>query len=205
MFDIADIPFSGVSDEEKSSYSGKMKETGSYQGYKPRQYWVRYTYISPFQKFHPTHSTLTTAFTTNWSTTTVRDMFQISYPIPLLFNFPSLSVEAKHLIRPTVNRDVTKRQHPEAVRPFLPEIEAFARHNHFNVLHPILRCATYLPTWKKASFPLRLLVILSHPTILTLTSCSFLQSRLLARGLELPEDALVTMHGFESVGETYGM
>jgi hypothetical protein len=57
MFDIADIPFSGVSDEEKSSYSGKMKETGSYQGYKPRQYWVRYTYISPFSKIssYPQH------------------------------------------------------------------------------------------------------------------------------------------------------
>ncbi|KAJ7820017.1 Clavaminate synthase-like protein [Mycena olivaceomarginata] len=117
MFDIADIPFSGVSDEEKSSYSGKMKETGSYQGYKPRQYW------------HIDNG--------------VHDQLE-------------------HY---NINRDVTKRQHPEAVRPFLPEIEAFARHNHFNVLHPILR--------------------------------------LLARGLELPEDALVNLHGFESVGETY--
>ena len=38
-----------------------------------------------------------------------------------------------------VHRDVTKREHPEAVRPFMPEVAAFARHNHFNVLHPILR------------------------------------------------------------------
>ncbi|KIM41223.1 hypothetical protein M413DRAFT_27616 [Hebeloma cylindrosporum] len=38
-----------------------------------------------------------------------------------------------------VNRDVRKRQHPEPLRPFLPEIEAFARHNHENILHPILR------------------------------------------------------------------
>jgi hypothetical protein len=37
-----------------------------------------------------------------------------------------------------------------------------------------------------------------------LASCSFLPSRLLARGLELHEDALVDLHGFDSVGETYG-
>lgn len=38
-----------------------------------------------------------------------------------------------------VNRDVTKRLHPAALRPFMPEIESFARHNHFNVLHPVLQ------------------------------------------------------------------
>ncbi|KAJ7826494.1 Clavaminate synthase-like protein [Mycena olivaceomarginata] len=148
MFDIADIPFSGVSDEEKSLYRGKMKETGSFQGYKPRQYWVS-----------STNSTLTTASTTSWSTIAVRNSFQISFH-PMLFpsNLRSLSVEAKFRVRPTVNRDVTKRQHPEAVRPFLPEIEAFARHTHLT---------------------------------------------LMARGLELHEDALVDLHGFDSVGETY--
>lgn len=39
----------------------------------------------------------------------------------------------------SVNRDVTKRGHPEAIRSFLPEITKFARFNHFNVLHPVLR------------------------------------------------------------------
>ncbi|KAH0826421.1 hypothetical protein J3R83DRAFT_5396 [Lanmaoa asiatica] len=38
-----------------------------------------------------------------------------------------------------LNRNVNKRPHPQALRPFLPELDAFARHNHFNVLHPILR------------------------------------------------------------------
>ncbi|KAG1817396.1 hypothetical protein EV424DRAFT_1347978 [Suillus variegatus] len=38
-----------------------------------------------------------------------------------------------------INLDVTKRPHPTAVRPFLPELDDFARHNHFNILHPILR------------------------------------------------------------------
>lgn len=42
FFDIADMPFAHVSDEEKEIYAGKMKDTGSYQGYKLRNYWVRY-------------------------------------------------------------------------------------------------------------------------------------------------------------------
>ncbi len=42
-----------------------------------------------------------------------------------------------------VNRDINKCAHPEAIRPLLPEIEAFAKHNHFNVLHPILRSAVF--------------------------------------------------------------
>ncbi|KAJ7115280.1 hypothetical protein C8R44DRAFT_841911 [Mycena epipterygia] len=63
-----------------------------------------------------------------------------------------------------INRHVRKREHPAALRPYLQEIEAFAHHNHFNVLHPILR--------------------------------------LLALGLELPEETLVDQHKFEAAGET---
>ncbi|KAJ7620241.1 hypothetical protein FB45DRAFT_929776 [Roridomyces roridus] len=117
MFDIADVSFSGVEAEEKRVYTAQMKQTGSYQGYKPRQYW------------HVDNG--------------VRDQLE-------------------HY---NINRDVTKKQHPEALRPLLPEIDAFARHTHFNVLHPILR--------------------------------------LMAVGLELPEEELVNLHGFSSVGETY--
>ena len=40
IFDIADVAFSGVSEEEKIAYTGNIKATGSYQGYKLRQYWV---------------------------------------------------------------------------------------------------------------------------------------------------------------------
>lgn len=46
MFDIADVPFAQVSDEEKQAYLGKIKETGSFQGYKLRNYWVRVTFIA---------------------------------------------------------------------------------------------------------------------------------------------------------------
>ncbi|KAJ7746006.1 hypothetical protein B0H16DRAFT_1422001 [Mycena metata] len=63
-----------------------------------------------------------------------------------------------------INRHVGKRAHPQALRPYLAEIEVFARHNHFNVLYPILR--------------------------------------LLALGLELPEETLVEQHRFEAEGET---
>lgn len=41
MFDIADVAFGQVSDQEKKAHEGKVKDTGSYQGYKLRQYWVR--------------------------------------------------------------------------------------------------------------------------------------------------------------------
>jgi hypothetical protein len=40
-----------------------------------------------------------------------------------------------------VNRNIRNRGHPEALRPYLQDIEAFARHNHFNILHPVLRSA----------------------------------------------------------------
>ncbi|KAG9313774.1 hypothetical protein JVU11DRAFT_6134 [Chiua virens] len=101
----------------KAKYAGAMKQTGSYQGYKPRGYW------------HIDNG--------------VRDQLE-------------------HY---NMNRDVTKRTHPEALRPFLPEIKEFAKFNHFNVLHPILR--------------------------------------LIALSLELPEDALVNVHNYDAVGETY--
>ncbi|KAK0458639.1 Clavaminate synthase-like protein [Desarmillaria tabescens] len=116
IFDIADIPFTDISDSEKQQYEAKIIQTGSYQGYKLRQYW------------HIDNG--------------VKDQIE-HYQI---------------------HRDVTMRQHPKGLRPYLEEIEAFIKHNHFNVLHPILR--------------------------------------LLALGLGLPENALVDIHGYSSVGET---
>lgn len=117
IFDIADVPFAQVSPEEKQCYAGTMKESGSYQGYKLRQYW------------HIDGG--------------VRDQLE-------------------HY---NINRDVTKREHPEPLRPFLPEVAAFAKHNHFKVLHRLLR--------------------------------------LLALGMELPEETFVNCHGFTTIGESY--
>ncbi|KAF5344172.1 hypothetical protein D9757_014997 [Collybiopsis confluens] len=112
-----DIPFSQVSDEEKEKYVAPTKQTGSYQGYKLRQYW----HIDAG----------------------VRDQVE---------NY-------------NVNHDVNRRAHPEALRPLLPEISQFAHHSHNDVLYPILR--------------------------------------LMALGLELPEDTLLNMHGWDSESETY--
>ncbi|KAF7298740.1 Flavonol synthase/flavanone 3-hydroxylase [Mycena indigotica] len=116
MFDIANLAFTGVSEEQKQKYSSNLKTTGSFQGYKPRQYWN--------------------------IDNGVKDQIEIF----------------------GINHQVTLREHPEALRPFLPEIEALARHTHFDVIHPILR--------------------------------------MLAKGLELPEDTLVDIHPFESPSET---
>lgn len=41
IFDIADVPFSLVSDDEKQAYTVDFKTTGVYQGYKSRRNWVR--------------------------------------------------------------------------------------------------------------------------------------------------------------------
>ncbi|OCH86740.1 Clavaminate synthase-like protein [Obba rivulosa] len=117
IFDIADVPFAHVTDEEKRQYAGNIKATGSYQGYKLRQYW----HIDA-----------------------------------------GVHDQLEHY---NLNRDVTKKAHPRALRPLLPEIEAWARFNHLEVLHPILR--------------------------------------LLALGMELPEDAFVNQHGYDAAGETY--
>ncbi|KAG6888303.1 hypothetical protein C0995_009302 [Termitomyces sp. Mi166 len=111
IFDIAEIPFN-VNDQEKQKYVAKMKENGSYQGYKLRQYW----HIDAG----------------------IRD--QIEH-----YNF---------------HTNVNAKEHPVALRPFLQEIDAFARYNHFNILLPLLR--------------------------------------LLALGLELPEETFVEKHSFGS-------
>jgi len=91
IFDIADVPFHSVPDEEKRTYACDMKGAGSYQGYKMKSLW----HID----------------------SGVQD--QIEH-----YN---------------INHDVTRKHHPKAVQPLLPEIEAFMRFNHFEVLNPILR------------------------------------------------------------------
>ncbi|KAI3612076.1 Clavaminate synthase-like protein [Moniliophthora roreri] len=117
IFDIANVPFTQVPEDEKKLYHAKPHETGSFQGYKPRQYW------------HIEGG--------------VRDQME----------------------QYNINRNVARRTHPEAIRPFIPEVDAFARHNHFNVVQPILR--------------------------------------LLALGLELPENTFVDMHDFNATGESF--
>ncbi|KAF8646665.1 hypothetical protein AX16_007163 [Volvariella volvacea WC 439] len=91
IFDIADITFSGVDQEEKLLYTGNISETASYQGYKPRKDW--HIEAGVFD-------------------------------------------QVEHY---NINRNVMGRSHPQALRPFLGEISDFAHHNHYNILHPLLR------------------------------------------------------------------
>ncbi|KAJ3566697.1 hypothetical protein NP233_g6839 [Leucocoprinus birnbaumii] len=101
------MPFEHVSEVEKRAYTADMKGTGSWQGYKPRNYWVR-------------------TFNT-----------YIAEPYREIEFLRADDARVAHLQR--FNRDITKRSHPEPIRPLLPEVQAFARHSHFNVLYPILR------------------------------------------------------------------
>ncbi|KAH8077494.1 Clavaminate synthase-like protein [Cristinia sonorae] len=91
IFNVANVPLDQVSDEEKMKFDGKLQQTGSYQGYKPRQYW------------HVDNG--------------VRD--QIEH-----YN---------------MNKDLHRKGHPNALQPYLPELEEFIKYNHFNILHPLLR------------------------------------------------------------------
>ena len=73
MFDIANVAFSQVSDREKKAYEGKVKETGSYQGYKLRQYWVYYLQLFVIHQADPdAPSTSTPECGTRSNITTVR-------------------------------------------------------------------------------------------------------------------------------------
>ena len=40
IFDIANVPFEHVPEDEKKQFAGDIKKTGSYRGYKLRNYWV---------------------------------------------------------------------------------------------------------------------------------------------------------------------
>ncbi|KAI0819373.1 Clavaminate synthase-like protein [Trametes gibbosa] len=118
IFDIADIPFSQVSEEEMKRFTSDIKGTGSYKGFKPRRLWEIDNGVRDQIETYNTH------------------------------------------------RSVTEMQsHPKALQPFLPELRAFAEYNHHKIMFPILQ--------------------------------------ILARGLELPEDTFLNMHGFDDDSETY--
>ncbi|TFK45778.1 Clavaminate synthase-like protein [Heliocybe sulcata] len=117
IFDIANVPFDAVKNDEKGMYAGDIKGAGSYLGYKLRNYW------------HIDNG--------------VQD--QIEH-----YN---------------INPDVNRKPHPQALRPFLPEIEAFIEHCHVNVVHPIVR--------------------------------------LLALGLEMPEETLVNILKYNAQNESW--
>ena len=71
MTDIADIPFAQVSEEEKKRFDGKIKQEGSWMGYKLREFWVsRCTLTECISRLSMIRRS-TTAFATRLSITTV--------------------------------------------------------------------------------------------------------------------------------------
>lgn len=129
MFDIADVPFSAVTDDEKQLYASTRKQDGMLQGYTSVQYAVRSSCalhnrgISYFLKLIDNRMSMV-EYATSLNNTAVSS-------VHLFF------IDSPHII--LVNRDVNKRKHPEALVPLLPEIQEFSKHNYFNVLNPILR------------------------------------------------------------------
>ncbi|KAI0922587.1 hypothetical protein AcV5_009517 [Taiwanofungus camphoratus] len=92
-FDIADVTFSQVDDEEKQEYPSDFRATGTHRGYKLRRHWLIEAGVHD-------------------------------------------QIEQYNIHRDVMN---SKQQHPVALRPFLPEIEAFAKFCHLNILHQVLR------------------------------------------------------------------
>ncbi|EMD36735.1 hypothetical protein CERSUDRAFT_123796 [Gelatoporia subvermispora B] len=91
IFDIANLPFDQVGEDEKKSLATDFQVTGTYTGYKLRGLW----HIE----------------------SGVKDQIE----------------------QYNVNRHVKSQDHPKALIPLLPEIDAFARFNHFEVVHTLLR------------------------------------------------------------------
>ena len=58
MVDIADVPFTQVPDEELKQFTSKIKEIGSYRGYKPREFWVRRFSVSLCVAANPSPQTI---------------------------------------------------------------------------------------------------------------------------------------------------
>ena len=169
IFDIADAPFALVSEEEKQKYQGRMLETGSYQGYKLRQYLVGDNVPSDQFCFLTHSSTSKAEYTIKSSNITVgyEDKYSFQYIDP------HFSQQGHHQERASC-------------------------------------CLSTIATWNweiRETQPLWCLV--PHSSVRTRISdqafTDVLSGRLLALGLELPEDTFVNIHGFEDVSESYGM
>ncbi|KAI0064020.1 Clavaminate synthase-like protein [Artomyces pyxidatus] len=89
LFDIAALPFDKVEQDEKIRYEAKIKQTGTYLGYKLPQYW------------HIANG--------------VRDRIEH-------YNFP---------------RELTQREHPTVLRPYLPEVQKYVEFTHVDILNQV--------------------------------------------------------------------
>ncbi|TBU25799.1 Clavaminate synthase-like protein [Dichomitus squalens] len=92
FFDIGEVVFTQVSEDERMQHASKLAEEGSKIGYKPRALWTIDNGVRDQHEQYALHRTV-----------------------------------------------FGGQKHPKALEPFLPELRAFCEHNHYNVLHNILR------------------------------------------------------------------
>lgn len=75
IFDIGDVLFSQVAEDEMKQFAGKVHEEGVYKGYKPRSLWVgvlRFCFPTVLDCFHTRcFRRSTTGFATSSTITTV--------------------------------------------------------------------------------------------------------------------------------------
>ncbi|KAI1787060.1 Clavaminate synthase-like protein [Ganoderma leucocontextum] len=92
IFDIGNVLFTQVPEEERMKHAAKIAEEGSKIGYKLRQLWTIDNGVRDQHEHYSLH----------------RSIFG-------------------------------QQKHPMALEPFLPELRTFSEHNHYNILHPVLR------------------------------------------------------------------
>lgn len=133
------MPFDGVVPEEKNAYVADIKATGEFEGYKPLQYWVSVC------------STIGAEYTSDMDNGSqhidngVRDRME-QYNCASIPRCPAAhSVICRDIFITNgawvlvVNRNVHYKEHPQAIRPLLPEIQEFVRFNHEEVVHELER------------------------------------------------------------------
>ncbi len=131
IFDIADVAFSQVSDEEKKQHAGNIMETGLYSGYKLRQYWVSYPLRPPRSQGSLLVVSLAHRQRRPGPDRALQQCVSFMSSNGSVLNSTMCSVVHPHVY--------DRQEYPKSLRLFLPEIRAWTEHNHYNILHPILR------------------------------------------------------------------
>ncbi|KAJ3572266.1 hypothetical protein NP233_g3195 [Leucocoprinus birnbaumii] len=92
MFNLSDYAVENVTEEEKSRYVSKIREEGTYNGYKPRKLW----HIS-----NGVHDEI--------------EQYNMNF------------------------RDILTKEHPQPLRPFVSEIDAFMKEAHSRIFNNLMR------------------------------------------------------------------
>lgn len=124
MVNIAALAFDDVSDEEKIRHQARIKETGEYLGYKLPQYWVCGAIRLCLAKVltfgqHIANGVKDRIEHYNCETTPFESTFTKTH---------------RNILVP---RNVSRRNHPNVLRPFLPEVQKIIEFTHREVLNEV--------------------------------------------------------------------